>query len=380
MKTVVLFLPTLNDGGAENVVKEYALRLDKNRFNVIVIVVQSYLHNPSAIYEVLSESPIEVIDLYPHNIPVLYQLNLITRIWHHFFDTFYVALRIKKIIEERHVEILHAHMRVLHYLMPIRKSLKGIKLLYTCHSLPERWLGETCKDEFNAAKYLICNNQLQMIGLHEEMAQALNDMFDISNTLVLSNGADYKTFNSIIESKEEIRQRLGIPLDAFVLGHVGHFVPSKNHAYIVRVFHKLYLKNRNAFLLLIGHGSGEIQRDLLEYAEQRGFKDRVRILSHRKDIPELMKSMDAFIFPSKFEGFGIAVVEAQMAGLRCAVSDNVPQATILSPRTIPLSLEDPVDMWCDALTNEEVRNKKYGRMSDCNWDHIVDQLTEIYLS
>lgn len=380
MKNVALFLPTLNDGGAETVVKEYALRLDKEKFNVIVIVVQSYLYEKTKIYETMLNAGAKIYNLYPTNIPVLYRLNLLTRIWHHFFDKYYVAFRVKHILQKEHIDILHMHMRVLHYLMPIQKKIKNIKMFYTCHSLPERWLGKTCKEEFAAADFFIKNRQLQMIALHPEMAQEIDSMFNIHNTIFIPNGADYYAFSSVKESKEEIRERLAIPKDAFVLGHVGHFVLSKNHEFIIRVFHCLYKKNHNSFLLLIGHGDEKIIKSLFEYAEKNGFKNNLIILSHRSDIPILMKAMDSFIFPSKFEGFGIAGVEAQMAGLRCAFSDQVPKVTILSARTISLNLNEPIEKWCEALSNESIINKDYGNILEYDWIHIVKQLEEVYLA
>ena len=55
-----------------------------------------------------------------------------------------------------------------------------------------------------------------------------------------------------------------------------------------------------------------------------GISDKVRILSNRNDIPELINCMNVFLFPSRYEGLGIVLIEAQVAGLPCVTSNNIP--------------------------------------------------------
>ena len=56
--------------------------------------------------------------------------------------------------------------------------------------------------------------------------------------------------------------------------------------------------------------------------------------------------MDAFIFPSLYEGLGIALIEAQACGLPCFVSDTVPdEACIIRTQCMPLSLSRTADEW-----------------------------------
>lgn len=48
-------------------------------------------------------------------------------------------------------------------------------------------------------------------------------------------------------------------------------------------------------------------------------------MEKREDVSSLMQAMDVFVFPSRFEGFGIVLIEAQAAGLKCIVSEEIPE-------------------------------------------------------
>lgn len=64
-----------------------------------------------------------------------------------------------------------------------------------------------------------------------------------------------------------------------------------------------------AILLLVGEG--ELQEMIQKKAEEYGIEDRIRFLGIRKDVAELWKGMDIFVFPSLFEGLPIVALEAQ---------------------------------------------------------------------
>jgi glycosyltransferase involved in cell wall biosynthesis len=71
----------------------------------------------------------------------------------------------------------------------------------------------------------------------------------------------------------------------------------------------------------------------------------------RSDVARLMKyAMDVFLLPSRFEGLGLVVVEAQAAGLPCVIADTVPEeATIIEPLVRRLSLDQPASEWGKAV-------------------------------
>jgi glycosyltransferase involved in cell wall biosynthesis len=99
-------------------------------------------------------------------------------------------------------------------------------------------------------------------------------------------------------------------------------------------------------------GDGDLAEAVRARAEDLGQADAARLLGWRADVAEVMSASDWFILPhphEPMEGFGVAVVEAQLAGLRLLLSLGVSDAPILPGATWRrLSLQDGAEAWADA--------------------------------
>jgi glycosyltransferase involved in cell wall biosynthesis len=99
-------------------------------------------------------------------------------------------------------------------------------------------------------------------------------------------------------------------------------------------------------------GAGSLKLDVLARARELGVENSVRLLEWRDDLPEVMSCSDWFILPhpeQPMEGFGVAVVEAQLAGLRMLLSRGVPDDPLLPTagfRRLPLRAG--ADQWAKA--------------------------------
>ena len=245
MKKVLQFISALNDGGAETLIKDYAININKSKFEMIIVTIYNYAN--TANYNILRHNNIKIIPIFDK---WTFKYKIINRL----FKNIYIKKKFIQIIKEEHPDIIHIHMNILKYVVLAKEELKNISLFYTCHSLPERYFGKGMEDEYDSAKLLIKNNNLRLIALHQDMANELNQMFDVQNTFVLYNCIDIDKFSSVFENKSYIRQKLSIPENIFVIGHVGRFAPQKNHMFIVELFKYICEKNNNVFLLLIGYG------------------------------------------------------------------------------------------------------------------------------
>ncbi len=128
-----------------------------------------------------------------------------------------------------------------------------------------------------------------------------------------------------------MEKRLNVEND-FLVGHVGRFSKEKNHKFIVEVFSKLIQIIPSAKLLLIGEGG--LKPEIEKLVIEKGLSDKVIFYGISHEIPKLMLAMDAFIFPSHYEGWAIAAVEAQCSGLPLFCSKGIPEATRLTPVSI----------------------------------------------
>lgn len=369
MITVLQFVSSLSDGGAETLVKDYGI-LFKRHPELQVRCVLVTLHNfkDSANYKRLKNSGVEIVPIYKNH-------NKLVSLNRKLFGSWYIPRRLLQIIEKFKPVAIHVHLGLLRYFLPINNQLKNIKLLYTCHNEPAIMFGHG-NGEKEAASFLLKNNKLQMIALHEEMRVQLNSMFGIDSTIVVNNGVDFKSFRQIKESRDQIRNGLNIPKDAYVVGHIGRFSKQKNHLFLVEIFAKLYEKKKNSFLLLIG--TGPTKEKVIQKASELGVQERILILSNRMDIPQLLKSMDVFLFPSLFEGLSVTLVEAQVAGLRCVISDTIKPHNVLVESTIQVSLESSLEVWCDAILDVNRKSVSHYNISDFDMNNVVKYLAKLY--
>ncbi len=146
-----------------------------------------------------------------------------------------------------------------------------------------------------------------------------------------------------------VRSELGLPPDAFVIGHVGRISTPKNHSFLLGVLKHVAELAPDAWLLLVG--DGPLRREIERKGEELGIADRMVLTGARDDVPRLLRgAMDVFVFPSILEGLGLALVEAQAAGLPCIVSDAVPvEAAVVEPLVRRLSLDQPLTDWAAAV-------------------------------
>ena len=364
---LVEFIGRLQDGGAETLVKDYALMLNKEQFDV-TILCEDYKPE-SNVYRTLKKNGVKIVTMYE---PSFFIHKVITRL----FGKQHVAKLFKRAIKDLKPDIIHAHLELLEVLYYARNSLEGIELFFTCHNPPEKLIGDERPKERDACRYLIDHNDLHIIALHEGMADEIKHMFKINEVSVIRNGIDLEKFANVSISQKEKRKELGIPEDAYVVGQVSRFTYQKNPEFTVKVFSELLKKKENAYLLLIGRGKQETE--LRKQVQQLGIEDKVRILISRDDIPELLKAMDVFVLPSRFEGFGIVLVEAQAAGLPCVVSESVPSQVYLSKKVNKLNLNDSTDLWVDTLLDPKGNIDTWDDIEKYDMKNEIKNLEKLY--
>jgi glycosyltransferase involved in cell wall biosynthesis len=144
-----------------------------------------------------------------------------------------------------------------------------------------------------------------------------------------------------------VRRELGIPPDARVFGHVGRFDPQKNHAFLIEIATALLQRDTRSYFVLVG--DGPLRRRIEQEAAHRGIEERVIFAGVRRDVPRLLRSFDAFVFPSLHEGLPLVGIEAQAAGLPLICSDRVTRELVVMPELFTwLSTADVPEVWAAA--------------------------------
>jgi len=165
--------------------------------------------------------------------------------------------------------------------------------------------------------------------------------------VVIKNGIDTAKFTYCEALRRTIREKSGIEASTTVVGHVGRFVPEKNHSFLLEVFATFCQITPDAKLCLVGNGP--LQNETRAKAEALQIADKVLFLGERNDVEQLMMAMDIFLMPSFFEGLPFVLVEAQCAGLPCLISDIIHPEVCLTPGTQRIPLSDSADQWVEAM-------------------------------
>jgi glycosyltransferase involved in cell wall biosynthesis len=183
------------------------------------------------------------------------------------------------------------------------------------------------------------------IAASEQAAVALfgADWREQPHTAVLSYGIDLGPF--LDPTDAGLRASLGLRPEGVVIGHIGRFVEQKNHELLLAIAAEVMERDPGAQLLLVGEGP--LRPQIEQACSGLGIRDRTIFAGSRGDVPELLKAaIDVFVFPSRYEGLGLAAVEAQAAGVPCVIADVVPPEVEVLPELVHWqSLHDPPSAW-----------------------------------
>ena len=202
------------------------------------------------------------------------------------------------------------------------------------------------------------------------------------NFAVIPNGIDARAFTFSQERRAAARAQLGLT-DELVVGHVGRFEAAKNHSFLLNAFAALHQKRPDAKLALVGSGS------LLEQSKAQaghlGISDAVLFLGNRTDMGDVLATFDVYAFPSIVEGFGVALLEAQAAGLPCLVSEAIQDEAIVTPSVSRVTLASGAEAWAKELlrlSQEPIRRQNGFRAVQAHGFDVhetAQQLQQFYL-
>lgn len=152
---------------------------------------------------------------------------------------------------------------------------------------------------------------------------------------VIYNGLDSNTF---LAERKNLRPELRIPQNAFVIGHVGRYNPAKNHMTMIDVANRLCNQYDDIYFLFCGSNVDQV---LKHYSEK--VNKRIIFLPFRKDVNNVLYSLDAFYFPSLTEGQPNALIEAMVSDLPIVASNIAPIQEILPKQFHEDMLVSPLD-------------------------------------
>jgi glycosyltransferase involved in cell wall biosynthesis len=201
---------------------------------------------------------------------------------------------------------------------------------------------------------------------------------------LLYYGVDSKPFAR--PKDPNLRARLGIPNGAFVLGHVGRFHEQKNHEFLIEIVAAAQKTRPEVHCLLIG--DGPLREEIRADIRRRGLENHFTFVADTMSVSDYMiGAMDCFVFPSRYEGLGLVVVEAQAAGLPCVISDRVPVEAVVDNELVRLlPLEKAPEHWANVVLEmgqhksvDHAKAMARVKNSRFDLDHCIDSLHDLYV-
>lgn len=237
---------------------------------------------------------------------------------------------LEKLFKENQYRIVHANLSTLSVfpLYVAKKVGVPIRIAHS-HSTsnPKEWKRNLIKNilrpfsKHYATDYFACSEVAgrYLFG---------NKAFDQGEVKIIHNAIDVEKFKFDEVARKKLRKEFGIMDSTIVIGHVGRFVQTKNHTFLVDVFKKYHERNPDSKLLLIG--IGPLENQIKDKIRKLDLVESVIFLGQRDDINKLYSVMDIFCLPSLYEGLPVVGVESQATGLPIIFSNGVSHEAIIS--------------------------------------------------
>lgn len=225
---------------------------------------------------------------------------------------------------------LYRHCRTQGYDAVIAHRFKPINmmmLLNVCLRIPAcigvlHGLGEYDRTYRRWESRNLISKAWRMVGVSRAVCDDLINCdagFNSFNVRQINNAIDISRAERLQHSRQQARQLLGLPQDAFVIGTIGRLVPAKGHFQLLEAFSAIKDEYPQAQLAIIGEG--RLRQEMEAMIQARHMEGRVSLLGSRDDALQYVKAYDVFVMSSVTEGLPLALLEGMSARLPVIGSD-----------------------------------------------------------
>ncbi len=281
-------------GGSEKVVFDVASGLDRTVFEPLVV------------------SPVggHIADLYRAEGIRTFVFPRRTR----FDPRFHVGLR--SLLRREKVDVINPHHLSMLSITSGPASATNTPIAFSEHS---RWEMEQLSDRDVRHLRSLSNRCGAVVSVSRALNEYFVDEIDVhpSRAHWIPNGVDVTHFDDA--EPLDLRVELGLPGNASIIGIIAHMRPEKNYPVLLAAFEQAAAARPDAHLVVAGNDLMDGQ--ILRLVESSPARSRVHLLGARADVPSLLRELDVFCLPSKYEGMPMTILEAMAAGVPVVGSD-----------------------------------------------------------
>lgn len=291
---VLHVVPSFHTGGAEKLVVDFFKHYDQTNFHLAALCLSPKTK------ENIYEKELEKIGAQVLYLEEGSQKDL---------RRFYTSLRV---IGKFRPQVVHTHLDAMRHILPATVLNKVPVRLHTVHNMAEKEFESPSKFKIQKIAYKYFN--FIPVAISQTVKESVEELYQLKEIPLIYNGIDttqYDQRNLPSQSQEELIQMI----------HIGRFVEQKNHDLLLDAFKIVAAKLPNVCLKLVG--DGPLKDEMRRKVAALNLDKRVEFLGIRNDVPKLLGESHVFALSSKWEGFGLVVVEAMASGLP-VVSTNLP--------------------------------------------------------
>lgn len=277
-------------GGPEKTILQGTARTDRTQFAVTVCY--------------LRDGRDQAFDL--HDRAVAAGIDYVEIVERRSFD-WQVWAELKALVGRHSIDVVHAHDYKTDLLAWLLSRQIGILPLATAHG----WTGHSWRERmiYYPADRRLLRRFPHVVAVSKDIRDALlRAGSDSARVTVLPNGIDARIFRREPGVREAVRERLGLPASAFVVGSVGRLEPQKRFDLLMEAVALLRAAQKDVRLFIAGVGT--LQPELSNLVQRLSLEGSCTLLGHVHDVKRLHHAFDVFVQSSDYEGTSNAVLEA----------------------------------------------------------------------
>ena len=223
-------------------------------------------------------------------------------------------LGLKGLSSRGNIDIIHTHSpiaRICTYMSGVHRSASVV--VSTVHNQYDEYA-----PHWKMSEYVLLRASDVVVAVSDKVHESVD--FLSGDVETIHNGIETNRFKDKKNNGlNNIRGEIGIESSDKVIVTVGSLAEQKGHKYLIRAVDIAADKYKGVNLLIVG--SGPLREDLESLAESCNNSNSIHFLGGRSDVAAILRGADVFVFPSLWEGFGLALLEAMYVGLPAVATD-----------------------------------------------------------